>query len=303
MTSWDILFFWVSRMSMFGLELMGQVPFKEVLINSLVADEHGQKMSKSKGNVIDPLTKIDTIGADALRFAPISIETQSRYISLSDERLEAGRNFTNKIWNAARLLAAQRTLQGLPEKPLARPSGPDLDLADRWILSRLDEVTQGLTDYLEKGRQVRTRAPTCSANFFWNDLCSWYIEAAKVRLSGEGPGRLAAQRSLAYTLERTLRLLHPFCPFITEEIWQLLPAAGRGAESIMLTSWPKAEALDLAAGADFKVLMDIIYAVRNIRGEMKVDAKKQVSAIWRPRKRPFWTSWSPRRGCWSPWAR
>jgi len=273
-TSWDILFFWVSRMSMFGVEVMGQVPFKEVLINSLVADEHGQKMSKSKGNVIDPLTKIDTIGADALRFALLSIESQTRYISLSEERLDAGRNFMNKIWNAARFMLMN--LEGMPVETLKRPPVSELDLVDRWILGRLDGVTTQVTQYLEKGRDVN-HAVNLLYDFFWKDLCDWYIEAAKVRLQGEGTAKLVAQRTLAYTLERCLRLLHPFCPFISEEIWQLLPKEG---ETIMRASWPKVElAPDEAAESDFKILSQIIYAVRNIRGEMKVDAKKQVTAI------------------------
>jgi valyl-tRNA synthetase len=270
-TSWDILFFWVARMSMFGLEVMDQVPFSEVFINSLVADEHGQKMSKSKGNVIDPLTKIDSIGADALRFSLISIETQSRYISLSDERLEAGRNFTNKIWNAARFMLMN--LQGLPEgRGLEKPA-ENLELADRWILSRLEKVIGEVTEYLEKGRQVN-HAAMALHDFFWGDLCDWYIEAAKVRLQGEGAGKIAVQETLAFTLERAMRLLHPFCPFITEEIWQLLPHRG---ESIMQAPWPKAGDQDASAEARFGEIKEVIYQVRNIRGEKKVDAKKRVT--------------------------
>ncbi|MES2201842.1 MAG: valine--tRNA ligase [candidate division FCPU426 bacterium] len=274
-TSWDILSFWVARMSMFGLEIMGKVPFEEVFINSLVADEHGQKMSKTKGNVIDPLTKIDTIGADALRFALISIETQSRYISLSEERFEAGRNFTNKIWNAARFMLMN--LKGLPEGPITRPRQESLELADRWILTRLDDTVREVTRQIEEGRQVNQAANSLH-DFFWHDLCDWYIEAAKARLAGPVEEGATARATLAYTLETTLRLLHPFCPFITEEIWQMLPHGE--VPSIMLASWPQpGAASDPVAEADFKILSDIVYAVRNIRGEMKVDAKKQVTAI------------------------
>ncbi len=275
-TSWDILFFWVARMSMFGLEVVDQVPFKKVLINSLVADEHGQKMSKSKGNVIDPLTKIDTIGADALRFALLSVETQSRYISLSEERLESARNFTNKIWNAARFMLLN--LKGLPATAVARPQGPGLELVDRWILTRLDQAIVDVDQYMEDGVQINHVAATIF-DFFWKDLCDWYIEAAKVRLQSEdAAARTRAQEVLAYTLETTLRLLHPLCPFITEEIWQRLPHQG---ETIMLAPWPApfASVRDTEALAQFQQVLDVVHAVREIRGEMKVDAKKVVSAI------------------------
>jgi valyl-tRNA synthetase len=219
-TGWDILFFWVARMSMFSLELTGRVPFKTVLINSLVADGHGQKMSKSKGNVIDPLLKIDSIGADALRLGLCTIESQSRYISLSEERLETARNFTNKVWNAARFMLMN--LQGLPAGRLSRPE-KDLELADRWILARLDLATAQVNGFLENGVQVN-QASECLTHFFWDDLCDWYIEAVKPRLGGEAAAsRASAQGTLAFVLEQTLRLLHPFCPFMTEEIWQLLP--------------------------------------------------------------------------------
>jgi valyl-tRNA synthetase len=276
-TGWDILFFWVAKMSMFGLEVMGKVPFREVLFNSLVTDAHGQKMSKSKGNVIDPLAQIDTIGADALRFALLSVESRTRYVSLGEERLEAGRNFMNKVWNAARFMLMN--LQGMPAGSLERPAQDGLDLADRWILGRLDGAVAQVTQYLDQGREAN-HAVNLLYDFFWNDLCGWYIEAAKVRLQGEGKPKAAAQRTLAYALERTLRLLHPFCPFITEEIWQLLPKGAASPASIMLSSWPASEGFaEPQAEEHFKVLTDIIYAVRNIRGEMKVDARKQVTVM------------------------
>ena len=275
-TSWDILFFWVARMSMFSLELNGKVPFKQVLINSLVADEHGQKMSKSKGNVIDPLLKIDVIGADALRLGLMTIESQSRYISLSEERLETARNFTNKVWNAARFMLLN--LQGLPESPPQRPA-QGLELADRWILARLDLCTREVTRFLEEGVQVN-QASQALVHFFWDDLCDWYIEAVKARLApnAEPASRAVAQQALAFVLEQTLRLLHPFCPFITEEIWQKLPHAGL---SIAKAAWPVAPAgaVDEEALKAFGALMEIVGTVRNLRAEKKVDPKREVRAL------------------------
>ncbi|HTB34511.1 MAG TPA: valine--tRNA ligase, partial [bacterium] len=273
-TSWDILFFWVARMSMFSLELTGQVPFKQVLINSLVADEHGQKMSKSKGNVIDPLLKIDVIGADALRLGLCTIESQSRYISLSEERLETARNFTNKVWNAARFMLGY--LKGLPEDELTRPDPAGLDLADRWILSRLDETTATVDGFLGNGVQVN-QASEALTHFFWDDLCDWYIEAVKARLlGGDAASKSAAQLTLAYTLETTLRLLHPFCPFITEEVWQRLPHRG---ESIAFAAWPQAGRADAQALAEFGAVQEVVRTVRNRRAEKKVDPRKEVSAL------------------------
>jgi valyl-tRNA synthetase len=274
-TGWDILFFWVARMSMFSLELTGQVPFKTVLINSLVADGHGQKMSKSKGNVVDPLLQIDAIGADALRLGLCTIESQSRYISLSEERLETARNFTNKVWNAARFMLMN--LRGLPKGAPQRPT-QGLELADRWILARLDLATAEVNRFLVDGVQVN-QAAECLTHFFWDDLCDWYIEAVKPRLAGEAAAdRAVAQGTLAFVLERTLRLLHPFCPFITEEIWQLLPHEG---ETISQAPWPAAPTApaDAPALEGFGQIMEVVRAVRNLRAEMKLDPKREVRVL------------------------
>jgi valyl-tRNA synthetase len=273
-TSWDILFFWVARMSMFSLELTGQVPFKTVLINSLVADEHGQKMSKSKGNVVDPLLKIDAIGADALRLGLYTIESQSRYVSLSEERLETARNFTNKVWNAARFMLLH--LQGLPDEPLRRPQ-EGLKLADRWILARLDQVNAEVDHHLAEGFQVN-QVSELLTHFFWDELCDWYIEAVKPRLAaGHSADKRVAQHTLAYVLERTLRLLHPLCPFITEEIWQRLPHRG---ESILKSAWPSPEgAADPEALAAFAQVMDVVRSIRNLKAGYKVDGRKVVDAL------------------------
>ncbi len=272
-TSWDILFFWVARMSMFSLELTGQVPFKKVLINSLVADEHGQKMSKSKGNVIDPLLKIDTIGADALRFALMGIETQTRYISLSEERMETARNFMNKTWNATRFVLPQ--LESLPQGEPQRPAA-NLTLADRWILARLDECIVTMDGYLADGWQVNHVADTLY-HFFWDDFCAWYLEAVKSRMLGDDAvTKLSAQQTLAYVLERTMRLMHPLCPFITEEIWQKLPHTG---VTVGRAEWPKASQVDTEALKQFAALQAIVVSVRNLRAEMKVDLKKEVEVL------------------------
>jgi valyl-tRNA synthetase len=272
-SGWDILIIWISKMSMFSLELAGKVPFDKVLINSLVADEHGQKMTKSKGNVIDPLSQIDTIGADALRYSLCIIESQSRYISLAADRLELGRNFMNKIWNAARFMLMN--LQGISGEPGTLPPQASRNLADRWILSRLEQTRAGVEEAFEKGWHVNAAASSL-LDFFWHDLCDWYIEASKTRLQSSGPERLVCQQVLAHVLEKTLRLLHPVCPFITEEIWQQLPHRG---ESIMLAPWPEAGTVDAQALEQFKVLQDTVYAIRNLRAEKKVDAVKVITAL------------------------
>ncbi len=272
-TSWDILFFWVARMSMFSLELTGKVPFRKVLINSLVADEHGQKMSKSKGNVVDPLLKIDTIGADALRLGLCTIESQSRYISLSDERLETARNFTNKLWNAARFVLPH--LAGLPSGEPARP-GRGLEPADRWILARLDAATHAVDRFLEEGTQVNQAAEVLT-HFLWDDFCDWYIEAVKARLAAGGASGDVARATLAHVLERALRLLHPFCPFITEEIWRLLPHSG---DSIVRAAWPAAPEAPAGPG-DLEVfghLQDLVRAARAVRAEKRVEPRRGLDA-------------------------
>jgi valyl-tRNA synthetase len=271
-TGWEILIIWVSKMSMFGLKLAGGVPFQQVLIHSIVADEHGQKMSKSKGNVVDPLEEIDDIGADALRFTLCLIESQTRYVSLSEDKLELGRNFMNKIWNAARFMLLN--LKGFGG-PAIRPSGPELSLADRWVLARLDLATEAVQQALDRGWQVNAMATTL-LEFFWHELCDWYIEAAKTALQSDGPERRRVQQVLAFTLEQTLRLLHPLCPFITEEIWQLLPHEG---ETIMQASWPKAGEPDQAALEEFGFFQQAVYGLRNLRAERKVEAAKTVPAL------------------------
>jgi len=263
-TGYDILFFWVARMAMLGLHVMREVPFRDVYIHTLVRDPEGQKMSKTKGNVVDPLVLMDKYGTDALRFTMAGIAAPSvRDVRLADDRLEASRNFANKLWNASRLVLGN--LEGYD--PAARPGKPDL--AARWITSRLAATVGDVRAALDGYRF--NDAAAALYQFVWSELCDWYLEIAKLALyQTDGPARrLATQHTLVTTLETTLRLLHPFMPFITEEIWQRLPHEG---DSIMIAPYPKASRrqVDAAAERDMAALMGIVTAVRNIRGEMRV---------------------------------
>ncbi|GAH80475.1 unnamed protein product, partial [marine sediment metagenome] len=216
-TSFDIIFFWVARMIMMGLKFCGDVPFKQVYINPLITDAEGRKMSKSKENVIDPLTVVDEYGSDALRITLASLTIQGSYISLSEERIKGFRNFANKIWNVSRfsiMNLADFNINTIEKNKLK------MTLADKWIISRLNESIKKCTDYLNEykfGEAAKT-----IYEFTWNEFCDWYIEFIKPRLYQEKDKieRQTAQYILWITLENTLRLLHPFMPFITEEIWQ-----------------------------------------------------------------------------------
>ncbi|NTV52517.1 MAG: class I tRNA ligase family protein, partial [Candidatus Firestonebacteria bacterium] len=271
--SWDIIFFWVARMAMLGLKFMGDVPFHHVCINSLVGDAEGKKMSKSKGNTVDPLDIMVHTGADGLRFTMAAIENHSRYVAFTPDRLESSRNFMNKIWNAARF--ALMNLEGY-----AAPAGrPQPDFADQWILSRL-EATVAAVDRSLEGYRFGEAALTLY-DFVWKDFCDWYVELLKLRLYGEAAGKQQAQYYLLRVLEEILRLLHPFVPFITEEIWAQLPGK---RDFLMKSAWPVSEPgrRQPEVESDLEVLRDIIYAVRNIRGEMNVPPAQQVTLIIRP---------------------
>jgi len=270
-TGYEILFVWVARMIFLGLEIMGEVPFHTVYLHGIVRDVEGAKMSKTKGNVIDPVEVASTYGADALRYTLVTQSSPGNDSRLSLQRVEASRNFGNKLWNATRF--ALRSI-GDTEITLAvdgpvRPSG-QLTLADRWILSRLDEVTQSSTRLIEgfqfgeAGRQIN--------DFIWSDLCDWYIEAAKVDLKNE-PSQ--APQVLAYAIERGLRLLHPYMPFITETLWQRVPHVGK---SIMIAPWPVAGHRDEEAERAFGVLTELVRAIRNARAEAGVEPAKWIAA-------------------------
>ncbi len=267
-TSWDIIFFWVARMMMMGMKFMGDVPFREVYMYSLVADAEGKKMSKSKGNVVDPLDLIDKYGTDALRFTLTSIETKQRYVALTPQKLESCRNFVNKLYNATRFVL-MGLADGTEVKPLEKPDWENLKLEDRWILTRLSQVTAEVTSDYEKYR-VAEFSQTLY-RFLWNEVCDWYLEALKPRLylEPDSPEKKLAASVVIAVLEGVLRLLHPVIPFVTEELWFKLP--GR-SESIMKSSWPLPGdyPADEKAVKDFELLKEAITAIRVIRGELSV---------------------------------
>ncbi|MEK7854427.1 MAG: valine--tRNA ligase [candidate division NC10 bacterium] len=277
-TGFDILFFWVARMIMMGLKFMGEIPFRQVYIHALVRDAEGQKMSKSRGNVIDPLVVIDKYGADAFRFTLAALAAQGRDIRLSEERIEGYRYFCNKLWNAYRFLAPHLG-RGAPLSPGQRPA--PADLADRWILSRLQEVVGSVTEALEAFRF--NEGASVLYQFVWHEYCDWYLEMAKRRLTeGEGPGAGAARAVLAHVLETVLRLLHPIMPFITEEIWQRLPHEGA---TIMRAPWPVPDRAlsDPEATAALELVMDLVRAIRNLRSEVNIPAAAWLTVICRSR--------------------
>lgn len=271
-TGYDIIPFWVMRMMFSGIEQTGKAPFDTVLIHGLVRDAQGRKMSKSLGNGIDPLEIIDKYGADALRFTLATGNSPGNDMRFSDERVEASRNFANKIWNAARFI-----LMNLGENEPAPHIPENLILEDKWILSLYNALVVGVTDSLEKfelGMAVQKLY-----DFIWDVFCDWYIEIAKIRLNGEDEtAKSTVKAVLVYVMSNTLKLLHPFMPFITEEIWQTLPHEG---ESIMVADWPKADgALTYAAEeAQMERIMTAIKAVRNRRAEMNVPPSKKAKVF------------------------
>ena len=298
-TSFDIIFFWVARMIMMGLHFMKDVPFRDVYIHALVRDAEGQKMSKSKGNVIDPLVMIEQYGADAFRFTLTAFAAQGRDVKLSPERIEGYRNFANKIWNASRFV-----LMNLEENftPHAALRSPDASLADRWILSRLNSVSKDVRSAL--GDYRFNDAASILYQFIWHEYCDWYLELSKPALNQDkdSPARRNTQTVLAHVLEATLRLLHPIMPFITEEIWQTLPEGVRNAESgirnnklggacesIMVASYPAADEKLINPGIeqDMQMVMDLIMAIRNIRGEMNIAPAMSITAIVKTENNQF----------------
>ncbi len=272
-TAFDILFFWVARMMMMGIKCMDEVPFKDVYIHALVRDASGQKMSKSKGNVIDPLIMIDKFGTDAFRFTLAAFAAQGRDIKMSEERIAGYRNFVNKIWNAARF-----TFMNLDGDDQAAPAEPNLE--DRWILSRVNRTAAEVAQAIEEYRF--NDAASLVYQFTWHEFCDWYLELIKPFLYGEDQARRAATRATLHEVfGRVLVLLHPFMPFVTEELWHKLP----GAEgSIMQAVWPSGEQAESDAEAEegMQLLMEVIGAVRNIRGEMGISPGQKVEVILTP---------------------
>ena len=267
-TGYDIIPFWVMRMMFSGVEHTGKAPFDTVLIHGLVRDEQGRKMSKSLGNGVDPLEIIENYGADALRFSLLTGNSPGNDMRYIPSRVEACRNFANKIWNAARFLLMnlkEDTAYGLPS---------ELALEDKWIISKYNRLTSEITDALEKSELGL--AAQKLYDFIWDVFCDWYIEICKSRLNGEDEiAADNARRVLVYVFGNTLKLLHPLMPFITEEIWQSLPH--EAVESIMISSWPVYDdSLDFSeAEAEFEKIMDAIKAIRNRRSEMNVPPSKK----------------------------
>lgn len=265
-TGYDIIFFWVARMIFSGVEHMGQVPFHTVLIHGLVRDAQGRKMSKSLGNGIDPLLVIDQYGADALRFTLATGNAPGNDMRFSDEKVKASRNFANKLWNAARFvlmyLGNDYSYPGLPK---------DLAIEDKWILSKVNTLAKEVTDNLERFELGIAVAKLY--DFIWDVFCDWYIEIAKIRLQS-GKGADTAKAVLVYVLTDILKLLHPFMPFITEEIYQAIP---HDTESIMISKWPEYDpTLSFAAEeAQMEKIMDAIRAIRNRRAEMNIPPSKK----------------------------
>jgi valyl-tRNA synthetase len=277
-TSFDILFFWVARMIMMGLHFMKEIPFREVYIHALVRDIEGQKMSKSKGNVIDPLIMMDKYGTDALRFTLASMASPGRDLKLSEERVEGYRNFANKIWNAARFLLMNCPNSAKAYLEMALPDPAALSLADRWILSRLQRVIASVNRELSEYRF--DEASRDLYQFLWHEYCDWYLELIKPTLSGSDQEAADRTRAVAIQVfEKVLRLLHPLMPFITEEIWQALQQ--QTGKSIVLASYPTARAVsqeDEAFEGIMNDIISIITEIRAIRNELNVSPTLQLTA-------------------------
>jgi len=287
-TGYDILFFWVARMMMMGCYLTGQAPFHTIYLHGLVRDQHGRKMSKTAGNVVNPVELMEQYGTDALRYTLVTSGTPGQDLNLNPQRIEAARNFANKLWNITRFVIGK--LGDLPREQGSVVSttclaGFDYTLADRWIVSHYNRLCLEVArlmqshNYGEAGRQIY--------EFLWSEFADWYIETAKVQLD-EGGQRAHLTREVLYTVvEGSLRLLHPFMPFVTEELWQfLMHGSSVGAQSdasrpaVMLAPYPQGDeaSLDAQAEADYELLRELIRGVRNIRSEYGVEPARWVAA-------------------------
>lgn len=282
-TGYDILFFWVARMIMAGLEFTGQAPFHTVYLHGLIRDEHGQKMSKTKNNVIDPLDVMDELGTDALRFTLLVGSTPGNDMNLSLKKVEANRNFANKLWNAGRYVI--RNLESMPSEPV---SEPDWTLADSWIWARLKQVTETVNrlfegyQFGEAGRQIY--------DFFWGEFADWYVEISKDQIAEGGDRAYYTIQTLVRIFDTCLRFLHPFTPYVTEELWghlrsacletspALTPKAG-WEEALIIAKWPEPlqmEGWEEGAIEDFALIQEMVRAIRNIRSEYKVNPGRRI---------------------------
>jgi len=282
-TGYDIIFFWVARMVMAGTHFMGVVPFHTIYLHGLVRDANGEKMSKTKNNVIDPLEVMDKYGTDALRFTLATSGSPGNDMKLVEERIIGNRNFANKIWNASRfvLMTTSAIPGGVPALSELQPR----TLADRWILSRLARLTSNVTRLIEDfqlgeaGRQIN--------EFFWSDYCDWYVEIAKVQMQGDEEARRATTGILRAVLDQSLRLLHPFMPFVTEEVWQYLyrttePDQQRWpASALIIALWPQAhvKAIDDEVEQQFGLVQEIITRIRDARNQVNVEPSRRVPVI------------------------
>ena len=282
-TGYDIIFFWVARMAMAGIHFLGTIPFHTIYLHGLVRDAKGEKMSKSKNNVVDPIEVMDQYGTDALRFTLATSSSPGNDMKLVPERIVGNRNFANKIWNASRfvLITTAEIGGGVPAIDKVQPS----TLADRWILSRLAKLTASVTRLIEDfqlgeaGRQVH--------DFFWADYCDWYVEIAKVQMQGDEQSRLATAGILRAVLDQSLRLLHPFMPFVTEEVWQYLYRTSEAdqsrwpASALIVAPWQQAnnEAFDDEAELHFSLLQEVITRIRDARNQMNVEPARRIPVI------------------------
>ncbi len=282
-TGYDIIFFWVARMVMAGIHFLGTVPFETIYLHGLVRDAKGEKMSKSKNNVVDPLDVMDQYGTDALRFTLATSSSPGNDMKLVPERIVGNRNFANKIWNASRfvLMTTAEIEDGVPSIDEVQPQ----TLADRWILSRLAKLTGEVTRLIdefqlgEAGRQVN--------DFFWSDYCDWYLEIAKVQMQGDESARRATAGILRAVLDQSMRLLHPFMPFVTEEVWQYLYSTSEPnhehwpASALIVAPWPQvnAQAIDEQAEQEFALLQEIIVRIRDARNQVDVESARRIPVI------------------------
>ncbi|PKN85775.1 MAG: valine--tRNA ligase [Chloroflexi bacterium HGW-Chloroflexi-8] len=285
-TGYDILFFWVARMIMMGIEFTGQVPFKYVYLHGLIRDENSVKMSKTKGNVIDPLTVMDEMGTDALRFTVLVGSTPGNDMSLSIKKVEANRNFANKIWNAGRYV-----IGSLEKSPEIAVGAPNWTLADSWIWARcqqlIREVDRLFTNhqYGEAGRQIY--------DFFWSEFADWYLEISKNQIKEGGDRAFYTIQTLVRILDICMRLLHPFTPFVTEELWghlktackeksDLLTPKNGWADALMIAKWPEAQEIEVWEDEkikSFSIIQDIVRGIRNVRTEKKIPPSKKIPAV------------------------
>jgi len=283
-TAPDIIFFWVARMIMMGLKFMGDIPFRQVHINGIVRDASRKKMSKTKGNVIEPLELIDEYGADAVRFTLSSMAVPGTDIPFSTDRMKGYSAFANKVWNAARFALMHLKEEDSPvtadeiDLMLAQRRG-SLPLEDRWILHRMNQLAGDVAEALDKFRFHD--ASSMIYQFIWHELCDWYIELIKPVLtqpSMQDQERESRIKVLIHVLDFALRLLHPFMPFITEEIWQKVPHTG---ESLMIQDFPRPRRIreDAAADQDMGQLMELVTGMRSARAEMNVEPRKSLEAI------------------------